>query len=124
MTAYADTGVLARTAWQSRYPFEPYNGGQGATLAVTTASGRVALLGASPNNVICVTNTGSEFVFVRYGDSTVTADTGCYAIGPGIQVLLSLPPPANAGQVALPTHIAAVTSTGTTAIQVSMGYGN
>lgn len=47
----ANTEQEARTSWTSRYPFEPYAAGQGASLACTTSSSRVALVGTTADAI-------------------------------------------------------------------------
>jgi hypothetical protein len=113
--------TAARSAWSSRYPFEPCQGGLGCSLSCSTGSASVALVGASGTvNVAVITNTGQNFAFVRLGDNTVVATTACMAVPPGGAVTCSI---LNDGNV-LPTNIAGVTASGTTTIQVSLGYGN
>ena len=117
----ASSELEARQSWTSRYPFEPYGAGLGASLACTTSSGRVALVGSSLGTVTCamICNTGSVWVFVLLGNSTVTATTSCMAIPPGACALVSL----TTQGTPLPTHIAGITASGTATIQVTLGYG-
>lgn len=94
------------------YAFE-YAGG--ASLAVTTTTGRVALAGGGKQ--MLVTNPGSVQVYVEPGSSTVSATVASQCILPGTQVLMSI---ANIDTV---THVAAITATGAATIQISTGYG-
>jgi hypothetical protein len=116
----ANSELEARQSWTSRYPFEPYGSGLGASLACTTSSGRVALSGTTVQvNCALICNTGSVWVFVLFGDVTVAATTSCMAVPPGACSLVSL---TTQGQ-AIPTHIAGITASGSATIQVTLGYG-
>ena len=100
-------------------PITPYNGGQGATIAVTTASSRVALVGASANVAYAnICNITSTWAFVQFGDATVTATTASMAVPPNACLLVAL----TSVNAAFPTNMAAITSSGTTTLQVTMGY--
>ena len=114
----------ARSAWTSVYPFEPYNGGQGVSLAAGTVSSSVTLLGmfGQPQNVnvAVVFNTGSVFAFVRFGGSTVTADTGSMAVPPGGAITVSL----YGVNQQTPSHMAAITASGSATLQITTGFGN
>ena len=116
----ANTEQEARTSWTSRYPFEPYGSGLGASLACTTSSSRVALVGTTVQvNCALICNTGTVWAFILLGNSAVTATTSCMAIPPGACALVSL---TTQGQ-AVPTHMAGITTSGTATVQITLGYG-
>lgn len=116
----ASSELEARSSWTSRYPFEPYGGGLGASLSCTTGSSRVALVGTDTTaNCALICNTGANWVFVRLGNSSITATTSCMAIPPGACALVSLSTQGQAG----PTHIAGITVSGSSLIQITLGYG-
>jgi hypothetical protein len=100
-------------------PITPYNGGQGASLAVTTASSRVALIGSSANVAYAnICNVTSVWAFVQFGDATVVATTASMAVPPNSCVLVSL----TSINSVFPTNMAAITASGTTTLQVTMAY--
>lgn len=110
----------ARATWVSAYPFEPYGGGQGASLTASTATSRVAMVGTTATvNSALIINTGTVWVNVQVGNSTVTATTSSMAIPPGAYALISLTTQGSP----VPTHLAAITTTGTAVVQVTLGYG-
>ena len=116
----ANTEQEARTSWTSRYPFEPYGSGLGSSLACTTSSSRVALVGTTVQvNCALICNTGAVWVFVLLGGNTVTATTSCMAIPPGACALVSL----STQGVAVPTYMAGITATGSATVQITLGYG-
>ena len=101
------------------YPLNPFNGGQGASITATTVNGRVALVGVSANApyaLIC--NQSTVWVSVQFGDSTVVATTASMAVPPGACALVTITSPTGA----MPTHMAAITGTGTAFVQITMGY--
>jgi len=116
----ANSELEARQSWTSRYPFEPYGSGLGASLACTTSSGRVALVGTTAEvNCALICNTGTVWAFVLLGNSSVVATTSCMAIPPGACALISL---TTQGQ-AIPTHLSGITASGTATLQITLGYG-
>lgn len=116
----ANTEQEARTSWTSRYPFEPFGSGQGASITCSSSSTRTALVGTTSQvNCALICNTGAVWAFVLLGDSSVNATTANMAIPPGACSLISL---STQGQ-AVPTHIAGVTASGTATLQVTLGYG-
>lgn len=115
----------ARQNWISRYPFEPYLGGLGASLSCSTSTSNVELQGdfgvtGQIVNVAVITNTGSVFAFVRLGDVNVVATTACMAVPPGGAVTCSL---YGVGQP-VPMYIAGITASGAATLQIVTGYGN
>lgn len=124
MTAPARGQTDARAVWTSFYPFEPYNGGLGSSLACSSVSASTILQGsfsAAENvNVAVVVNTGSVFAFVRFGDASVVATTACMAVPPGASVTCSL---FGSGQ-ATPQYMAGITASSTATLQVTTGWGN
>jgi hypothetical protein len=101
------------------YPLTPYNGGQGASITATTSSSRVALIGASANAPYAlVCNQSAIWVSVQFGDSTVIATTASMSVPPGACALVTITPTSGA----IPTHMAAITSSSTAFVQVTVGY--
>lgn len=105
--------------------FMPIAGGSGVRLSVTTASTTVALPGLAGGQQgtatrVMVSNGGSVSAFIKFGGSTITANTSGYEILPGTKELLS--PPYN-GIGGGPIYIAAVTASGSTSINACVGEG-
>lgn len=104
--------------------FQPFEGGNGKRLAVSTASARVAIPGtqavATPDRLrILVSNNNIFAVSILMGQDTVTATTDCQQILPGTQVLFT--PPVVAPDA---VWIAAICDAGNSGyIQVTSGYG-
>jgi hypothetical protein len=118
----ATTEGEARQSWTSRYPFEPFNGGQGCSLTASSVSSAVALVGtasAIPINAILICNTGSVWAYVQLGTSSIVATTSSMAVPPGACALVSLTTQNAVG----PTFLAAVTASSTTFIQATCGFG-
>ena len=89
--------------------------GRGVELATSTSSGSVEV--GAGSFTVCITNKdGTDGVFVRTGDSTVTAlDPSDYFIPPNGQVTLT--------KVKEHTHVAAIAEANTPTIHVIPGYG-
>lgn len=103
--------------------FQPFEGGVGKRLAVSTTSARVQIPGtqavSSPDRLrILVTNNNSFAVSILMGQDSVTATTDCQEIMPGTQVIFT--PPVVAPDA---VWIAAICESGTGHIQVTSGYG-
>lgn len=116
----ASSQQQARQYWITPYPFEPSGGGLGVSLSCTTSSGtssRTALAGTG--NTFVISNTGNEWGHVAFGDSSVVATTAYMAIPPGASVTVSV----NAPREVEWTHVAGITASGTTTIQISRGFG-
>jgi hypothetical protein len=115
----ANSPGQARSYWLTPYAFEPSGGGLGISLscgAATGTSSRTALVGEG--NSFVISNTGSVWGHVAFGSSTVVATTAYLGIPPGTTVTISL----NARNTEW-THAAGITSTGTTTLQISRGFG-
>lgn len=118
----ANSPGQARAYWITPYAFEPSGGGLGVSLACTTTSGtssRTALVGTG--NTFVVSNTGSVWAHVAFGSSTVVATTAYMAIPPGTSVTISLVAP-DRGTTEW-THVAGITTAGSTTIQITRGFG-
>jgi len=102
--------------------FQPFDGGAGKRLSVTTSTGSGAIPGTQTDDRgrlrVLIVNGGSASAFVRMGQSNVTATLDCMEVLPGCAYLLT-PPSTNPSGV----WIAAITEAGTTAIQVTAGQG-
>ena len=61
--------------------------GQGISVAPTNTSARSEI--GSGNSVLCITNTGTETLYVRCGDSGVVATAADYILLVGAQVTIS-----------------------------------
>lgn len=102
-------------------PFWP---GASSTINASTITGSVALARMGPRIRIC--NTGSNAVFVNFGDFSVTATVaGGLPILPGTAELFTLAQiRTGAGGGGQPTHFAAITETGTSRVSVTVGEGD
>lgn len=103
--------------------FQPFEGGRGKRLSVTTTTARVEIPGtqavSNPDRLrILVTNPNSFTVSILMGQSDVVATTDCQEILPGTQVLFTPPTVAPDG-----VWIAAICEGGSGHIQVTAGYG-
>lgn len=90
------------------------------SLSVTSSTGNVAL--AQGASEYLVTNLGTAACFFRFGNSSITATVPSGATGG------STPIPAGSVQVfrppvTPPTHVAAITSSGTATLYVTAGEG-
>lgn len=107
-----------------QFLFSPYNGGQGVSLACTTSTGRVLLVGdygaLEDVSVAVIVNTGSNWAFVQFGDVTVTATTGSMGVPPGGALTVTIP----GAQNGVAMYLAGITSTSTTTLQITTGFGN
>ena len=115
----ANSPGQARAYWITPYPFEPSGGGLGVSLACTTTSGtsnRAALVGEG--NSFVVSNTGSAWGHIAFGDSSIAATTAYMPVPPDTTVVISL----NARSPEW-THVAGITAAGTTTIQITRGFG-
>jgi hypothetical protein len=103
--------------------FQPFEGGNGKRLAVSTTSTRVAIPGtqavATPDRLrILVSNNNSFAVSILMGQDSVTATLDNQQVLPGTQVLFT--PPVVAPDA---VWIAVICESGTGYIQVTAGYG-
>lgn len=101
--------------------FQPFDGGMGARLAVTTVTGSVAIPGTQAGDDklrVLVTNREDFPVSIRMGQPGVEATLACMEIPRGTSVLLKPP-------VSTPSliWIAAICEGGVTSIQVTAGNG-
>lgn len=100
--------------------FTPLNGGLGVSVACTGASARGAfptLANGVRADLIAITNTGTDVIFVALGNSTVVATTACMAINPGT-MFVQMP---NAGSSGAPSYIAGITGGGSYTLQATLG---
>ena len=88
-------------------------GGTGGTLSATTSSSRAALTPGTQS--IVVTNRGSDYIYVRCGDSAVVATAADYCVTPGGQISLT--------KFQDLTHVAVLSVSGTQAVHVIAGEG-
>src|SRR5690242_17990882 len=103
-------------SFQSNRPFRPLSATT-ASLAVTTATGSVALLGQAMQ--YRVFNAGASTIFVELGNSAVTAVLAtAMPIPAGAVEYLSAPV-----AVAAP-YLAAITASGTATVYTTGGEGN
>lgn len=103
--------------------FAPFNGGQGVRLAVTTVTTRSGIPGLSggqqtADSRVVVSNSGFVSAYVQIGGPTVAATTASLEILPGTKELLS---PPFVGPNGL--FVAAITASGSTAVNVCAGEG-
>jgi hypothetical protein len=116
--SYASRRNEARAAFLSQFPFELIDGGLGVSLALTTTSGTSSRteLPAIDGFQVLITNYGSVACHLRFGSSSVVATTACVCILPGIPYTLTIDDDA--------THVAGITASGTTDVQICRGNGN
>lgn len=115
----ANSPGQARAYWITPYAFEPSGGGLGVSLACGTATGtssRTALVGEG--NSFVISNKGAVWVHVAFGNSSVVATTAYLAIPPCTTTTISLVARADEW-----THVAGITASGTTTIQITRGFG-
>lgn len=116
----ASSQQQARQYWITPYAFEPSGGGLGVSLACTTSSGtssRTALVGTG--NAFVISNTGDVWAHIAFGDGSVVATTAYMPIPPGTSVTVSV----NAPREVEWTHVAGITASGSTTLQISRGFG-
>lgn len=82
---------------------------------VSSSSASVQLNGVGDGATILVTNIGSEIAYIEFGNSTITATAAT-----GVPILAGSQIPLNVGQ---PTHVAAITASGTTTLKFTTGHG-
>jgi hypothetical protein len=111
-------GLSGRSAYATPYPFEPTGG---VTIAATATTGTTALSGHGDQ--VVVTNTGTVWVHVAFGDSTITATAARCTIPPETQVVLTLPFVAGSNETQRASHVAVITASGTATVQVERGLG-
>lgn len=104
--------------------FNPFAGGAGARLAVTTSPSGAAIPGLeggredNDRRRVLVSNGGLVSAFVRMGQANVVANTASLEILPGCAYLLT---PPDAGPNAV--WIFALTASGSTTINACAGFG-
>ena len=98
----------------SEQTFTPsYGYGINITGAATTANAVVDLNGK--RHTVCITNTGTDPVFIRTGDSTVVATAADYPVLGGSQITVS--------KDAIHTHIAVIAPAGAPVVYAIPGSG-
>jgi hypothetical protein len=103
--------------------FQPFEGGQGKRLSVTTTTARTQIPGtqavATPDRLrVLISNSGTIPVSICMGQDAVIATLDCQEVLPGTQVLFT--PPVVAPDA---VWIAAISEYGDGYIQVTAGYG-
>lgn len=113
----ANSPGQARAYWITPFAFQPSGGGLGVSLSCTTTSGRTALVGIG--NSFVISNTGDLWAHIAFGDSSVVATTAYMPVPPGTSITISLNDPKETEW----THVAGITASGSTTIQISRGFG-
>jgi hypothetical protein len=108
-----------RSEMSTPYAFEP-TGGIRVNCTTTSTSG--AYMEGEGEQAL-VTNWGSVTAFVQFGETGVTATTASQAILPNSQALFTIPEVMGASDNRRYTHIAGITDTGATSLQISRGRG-
>lgn len=101
--------------------FQPFDGGRGVRLSVTSSSSRAVVQGAGDGNAkLLIQNDGAYTAFIRFGQSDVVAGLSDMPILPGVPYLITQPYPGNS-----PLYVAAITATSgtTTGVNVNAGIG-
>lgn len=94
--------------------FSPSPGGT-VTLAVTTTTARVALLGTQrPDRRVRLRNSGANDLFFIFGDATVTAATTDTPLAAGATEVFDVG--------ADKSNVAAITAVGTATLQATTGF--
>lgn len=88
--------------------------GSGVIVTAGATSAAAAMLGAS-STAVCLTNSGTDAVYVRTGDNTVAATTADYPVLGGQQVTITI----NADH----THFAYIAPSGAPVLHVMRGEG-
>lgn len=117
--AFATRRTEARNAYISQFAFELVDGGLGISLVdLTTTSGTTSrtALPVLDGYQVLIQNIGAWPAHLRFGASNVVATTACVVIFPGIPYTLTIDEDA--------THVAGITTTGTTTVQITRGNGN
>lgn len=91
----AQSQIAARANWVTGYPFEPYGGGDGASLVLSGTAARVAIPGTEAGvveavNTAYVFNAGTVPLWFKVGDATVVAAVGGVPLPPWGLFTLSL----------------------------------
>ncbi len=103
--------------------FQPFKGGDGVRIAVSTSSARGVIPGTqavdNPERLrVLVSNANTFPVSILFGQDDVTATLSCQQILPGTQVLLT-PPVVRPDAV----WVAVICEAGSGYLQVTAGYG-
>lgn len=97
--------------------FVPIDGGLGTSLSCTGSSSRSALSNPTGGSVYAINNTGTDNVFLAFGDSSIVATSSYQCFPPGI-TLMAIP---NARGSGAPTYVAGITGGTTIVVQVTPG---
>lgn len=93
----------------------PFTPGGNTSLSVTTSSARVALPQGVGGTIRMGADSGGSTLFLKFGDSTVTAAVSDTWFYPGAIETFTIP--------ADSTHVAAITATGTATLRLTRGEG-
>lgn len=97
----------------------------GATVSIsaTTSSDSVALTAYDKSvGTVVVYNAGDALAFIEFGDSNVAAAVTNYPVAPGSTQTFGVGE-THTGTSDLPTHIAAITASGTATVYITSGRG-
>lgn len=98
----------------------PFCPGANTTISATTSSAAAVVSGHTMGPVqVRLYNAASVVVFVKAGDSTVTATTSDYPLVAGAVEVITLKPNATGA----PIYLAGITSSGSGTVYVSSGVG-
>lgn len=93
----------------------PFTPGSTVTLSASGTTGRVALPATRGNQIRIANPAGGQIVFVKFGDSTVTAAVTDTPVLVGATDIFTVP----TGM----THVAGITSTSTATVYFTAGDG-
>lgn len=93
----------------------PFTPGTTVSLAVTSATGRVALPTQAGDQIVVNAPAANSLAFIEFGDSTVEAAVTDYPILPGTVQTLTVPRGV--------TYVAAITATSTATLYFTRGDG-
>lgn len=106
-------------AGQPNRPFRPVDQAT-VSISVTSLSARVALAATTTEYLLC--NLGTDTVFVRFGDSAITATVpsgatgGSLPVAAGTVMIVQAP-------ITAPTHVAAIAASTTATLYITAGEG-
>jgi hypothetical protein len=103
--------------------FQPFDGGRGARLSVTSSSSRVEVPGTQPGQFrkVLVQNRGAYPAYIKIGQSDVVATTSSMLVFPGVPYVLTVP----SGLLTNGMYVAGITDSGeTTTLVITSGDGS
>lgn len=110
---------MGLSATADDYTAVPFQIAGSISLPCTTVSATAVLSGGGDQ--VVVTNWGSVVAFVQFSGPPTAATTASQAVLPGTQILMTRPKVP--GSDSYTGTVSGITSTGTTTLQISTGWG-